>query len=280
MSFILDALEHARQEQAIADGTVAAATRPATVVTARSPWVRVLLLVLILSLIVIVLLLVRVYREADVRKTPARMPPVAQVFPAAAEAAEAAVFAAQPIVQVQMQVERAADPDLADAVSHLYSAARRADRPATFEGEESSLGAAENGAATSVTSAISAADSKPAQPDALGDAAFVEGASLDIDSLVAHAEAVLDNLHLPAHSAPLLEQLSQTIRDAIPTLMYSQHDYRSSGGESAVLINRERGGEGDSISGVRIQEILPDSVVLEHRGTVFRLRALNSWVNL
>jgi len=31
---------------------------------------------------------------------------------------------------------------------------------------------------------------------------------------------------------------------------------------------------------MRVEEILSDSVVLDYRGTQFRLRALNSWVNL
>jgi len=47
-----------------------------------------------------------------------------------------------------------------------------------------------------------------------------------------------------------------------------------------VLINRERRRAGDSTAGVHVREILPDSVVLGYRDTVFRLRALNSWVNL
>ena len=32
--------------------------------------------------------------------------------------------------------------------------------------------------------------------------------------------------------------------------------------------------------GVKLVEILPDSVVLSHDGREFRLRALNSWINL
>jgi type II secretory pathway component PulC len=37
---------------------------------------------------------------------------------------------------------------------------------------------------------------------------------------------------------------------------------------------------GNPVNGVKIEEILPDSVVLSYQGTQFRLRALNSWVNL
>mgnify|MGYP003845772661 FL=1 len=37
---------------------------------------------------------------------------------------------------------------------------------------------------------------------------------------------------------------------------------------------------GSPLAGLKVDEILPDSVILTYRGTQFRLRALNSWVNL
>jgi hypothetical protein len=37
---------------------------------------------------------------------------------------------------------------------------------------------------------------------------------------------------------------------------------------------------GSVVPGMKVEEILPDSVVLNYQGTQFRLRALNSWVNL
>jgi hypothetical protein len=47
-----------------------------------------------------------------------------------------------------------------------------------------------------------------------------------------------------------------------------------------VLNGKELKVGGSPASGVKVEEILPDSVVLNYRGTEFRLRALNSWVNL
>jgi hypothetical protein len=47
-----------------------------------------------------------------------------------------------------------------------------------------------------------------------------------------------------------------------------------------VLNGKELRPGGQPASGVKVVEILPDSVVLDYRGTEFRLRALNSWVNL
>ena len=79
---------------------------------------------------------------------------------------------------------------------------------------------------------------------------------------------------------PFLATLSQQTKDSIPTLMYQRHDYSGSPGKSRVLINGKTLGSGASVGGVKVAEILPDSVVLEFKGTRFRLRALNSWVNL
>ena len=62
--------------------------------------------------------------------------------------------------------------------------------------------------------------------------------------------------------------------------MYQRHDYAEAAGQASVVINGASVRAGGSVSGVRVDEILPGSVVLSHQGTQFRLRALNSWVNL
>tara|TARA_R110002073_G_scaffold100837_6_gene229328 strand:+ start:338 stop:1207 length:870 start_codon:yes stop_codon:yes gene_type:complete len=104
--------------------------------------------------------------------------------------------------------------------------------------------------------------------------------SVDIAALAAAAEQALEDVRLAEHPAPFLGELSQQRKDAIPTLMYLQHDYRQDGG-SSVAINGQQASAGQSVGrGVRVEEVLPDSVVLSHDGEQFRLRALNSWVNL
>ena len=78
-----------------------------------------------------------------------------------------------------------------------------------------------------------------------------------------------------------LSELSQQTKDAIPSIFYERHDYSGRPGQSVVVLNGKALKAGGSpASGVRVEEILPDSVVLDYRGTEFRLRALNSWVNL
>lgn len=104
--------------------------------------------------------------------------------------------------------------------------------------------------------------------------------SLDIAQLVTQAEAELRDARIAEHEVPMLSTMSQQTKDAIPTLMYQQHDYSGDPARSSVIINGKTLRAGGSAGGVKVEEILPDSVVLEVSGTRFRLRALNSWVNL
>lgn len=264
MSFILDALERSRQEREAADAGPAADPRHPQPRAPRSPWVPVLLLGLGLALAVIAWLLlsrpdaVDGGRERDAVATP---PAAASVIAPAPLPVPSTPPAALPS---PAEIPATRDADAADdAVRDLYRDARAEPTPDAApapDKEDERRGEASGDAA---------ADDDEAEARA----------EADIDALVARAEAALDSRELAPHPAPMLGELSQAFRDGVPTLMYSQHDYRSSG-ESAVFINRERRREGDSVDGVSVQEILPDSVILSYRGTVFRLRALNSWVNL
>jgi hypothetical protein len=103
---------------------------------------------------------------------------------------------------------------------------------------------------------------------------------IDIEKLLAEAQAELADTKLQDNGVPFLATLSQQTKDSIPTLMYQRHDYSGNSGKSRVLINGKTLSAGAAVGGVKVVEILPDSVVLEFKGTRFRLRALNSWVNL
>ena len=104
---------------------------------------------------------------------------------------------------------------------------------------------------------------------------------VEIEALLARAQQEVAQNRLSEHSAPFLEQLSQQKKDQVPTLMYSRHDYSSQASQSRVLINGKTAKVGDTVaSGVKLEEILPDSSVFSYRGEPFRLVALNSWVNL
>lgn len=104
---------------------------------------------------------------------------------------------------------------------------------------------------------------------------------VDIAKLVEQAESELKNRELEEHAAPFLVELSQHTKDQIPTIYYQRHDYAGDSPRSTVVLNgKQLRVGGTAAPGVKVVEILPDSVVLSHDGREFRLRALNSWINL
>jgi general secretion pathway protein B len=111
-------------------------------------------------------------------------------------------------------------------------------------------------------------------------AAGAQEEAIDIEKLVVEAQAELADDRLQDNGVPFLATLSQQTKDTVPTLMYQRHDYSGNPGKSSVLINGKTLSAGASVGGVKVVEILPDSVVLDFKGARFRLRALNSWVNL
>jgi len=103
----------------------------------------------------------------------------------------------------------------------------------------------------------------------------------DLDKILQQAREELENASLNDHSTPFLADLSQQVKDDIPTIYYQRHDYSSTASQSSVVLNGTTLNAGASpLPGMKLEEILPDSVVLNYRGTRFRLRAMNSWVNL
>lgn len=104
---------------------------------------------------------------------------------------------------------------------------------------------------------------------------------VDIEEILQQAQEDIENASLDDHPAPFLSSLSQQTKDDIPTLYYRRHDYSSDASISTVVLNGTKVKVGGSpVSGMKVDEILPHSVVLSYRGTQFRLRALNSWINL
>lgn len=104
---------------------------------------------------------------------------------------------------------------------------------------------------------------------------------IDIAQVLQSAREEMKDATLDEHPAPFLTALSQQTKDDIPTLYYQRHDYSNNTASSTVVLNSKTLTVGGTpVNGMRVEEILPDSVVLSYQGTQFRLRALNSWVNL
>lgn len=145
----------------------------------------------------------------------------------------------------------------ADAIAALYADAERPEDDAAVDAEQipEEPGATVAGAGGSAEEAI------------------------DIERVLRRVEVETAAARLEPNPVPLLENLSKQFRDRVPTLMYLRHDYNP-GGESTVFLNGELLRVGQRSRGVELREVLPDSAILRFEGTDFRLRALNSWVNL
>lgn len=102
---------------------------------------------------------------------------------------------------------------------------------------------------------------------------------IDVEAVLRQVQRETRNVALEAHPVPFLADRSKQFRDSVPTLMYQGHDFRGDGA-STVRINGATLRPGQRSRGVELREILTDSVILRYNDTDFRLRALNSWVNL
>lgn len=78
---------------------------------------------------------------------------------------------------------------------------------------------------------------------------------------------------------PNLHDLPSQILVKIPSLNYSEHNYNSNGG--SVKINGEIKHINDQLAtGLVIDKILEDGMILHLDNYSFKMRALNSWVNM
>ena len=102
---------------------------------------------------------------------------------------------------------------------------------------------------------------------------------INLEAAIAEAANAVGERSLVPHAATMIENLSQQQKDDIPTLIYSAHEFQTDG-SAAVELNGQRLKVGQRAGPVMIKEILIDSVILEISGVVFRLAALNSWVNM
>ena len=73
--------------------------------------------------------------------------------------------------------------------------------------------------------------------------------------------------------------LSLQQKDQIPMIVYSEHNYAPQG-LASVMLNGKRLQSGQRADTVEVIDILRDSVILRVDGIEFRLKALNTWVNL
>lgn len=117
------------------------------------------------------------------------------------------------------------------------------------------------------------------KPDVAADPSPSIAPPIDLAAAIEKAAREVGEPSLMPHPAVLLENLSQQRKDQVPTIVYTAHDFAADG-RSSVTLNQRRLREGDRVGSIEVIEILPDSVILKINGVMFRLRALNTWVNL
>ena len=151
--------------------------------------------------------------------------------------------------------------------------------------DAASLGAAEGQGTDQSGARISAAE-KLAAP-ALTESATAASSSsspsiappIDLVAAIERAAREVGESNLVPHPTVLLENLSQHQKDQIPTIVYTEHVY-AEGAAPLVELNGQRLRPGQRTGAITVEDILVDSVILRVRGVSFRLRALNTWVNL
>lgn len=79
---------------------------------------------------------------------------------------------------------------------------------------------------------------------------------------------------------PSLQELSWSMQQSLPSIMYAEHHYGSDAAAHRVVINGANHRAGSQLGqGLVLEEILRDGVVLRYQSQTFKLEALNSWVN-
>lgn len=79
---------------------------------------------------------------------------------------------------------------------------------------------------------------------------------------------------------PQALELSRNKQQAIPRLEYATHVYSQETGSGFIIINNKKYRRGDQVMpGLVLLEIQQDFSVFDLNGTLFKLPALNSWIN-
>jgi general secretion pathway protein B len=291
MSLILEALNRSQQDRQPA-GRAPGLDTPAYIddVVQERRWLSVLpWLALAAAVLVIGLLLVEKFSDFESpgagpvaptaspgvirpqRSVAPAVQPQPKFVPPAELATTAEVVSPSPLEpNPAVAVRGAAAPAAVDpAIAALYSSPQARSLPPG------------SSATTPAPDSVSEPSPTPEIPDTGNSQTQVTEQTIDIEEVLARTEEALKTARLEEHPAPFIANLSQQKKDEIPTILYSGHDFSSDGTQSSVVLNSKQVKTGGTLAGgIKLDEILPDSIVLSHRGEQFRLRALNSWVNL
>lgn len=285
MSLILDALNRAdneRKNQDIVPGLNTVHPAPAIVLEDKSG--RQYGLYIVIALVIIVLAVIAYWfiaRSATTATASAQSNPAGQAAvaskaqvanSAAAQQQESKNPTATETAAPQSVVENepaesmiAAKP--AAAVEQLYTAPET--RAISTDPQVNELYTAEEPAASESIDDPFAAAALAAEPTHITDTGRVAAGGPPARTFASIGE-VQDFNELPWNT-----------KQQIPTISYQRHNFLA-GGISTVVINGQTLGVGNiaSSSQLVVQEIFEDGVVLKRGNIVFKLRALNGWINM
>ena len=280
MSLILDALNRSRNEQGEVPNleTVHAAS------AAGGRPTRLLWVALVAAVVIIAWLLLDRAGDADPPAVDVPREPAAEQGPAVSSPAEPVQAERQAPAAPTVRKPTPVDPPTTSQRRELVPPAPDPEVAALYTAPDTSPAAPAPDVAEEAAAPVTPQreEEVPAADGALGEPARAgtQEQSIDIEQMILQAEDELEDARLEEHPAPFLASLSQSAKDGVPTILYQRHEYSGRPGESRVVLNGETLAVGGRTRDVRVEQILPDSVVLSYQGTSFRLRALNSWVNL
>jgi len=83
----------------------------------------------------------------------------------------------------------------------------------------------------------------------------------------------------PTGRVPHLVELPLPFQKSIPDLIFNSHIYSSEPSARRVMINNQYMRTGDSFSGIRVERITEEGVVLSKNGRQFRVGVVRDWVS-
>lgn len=78
---------------------------------------------------------------------------------------------------------------------------------------------------------------------------------------------------------PHLVELPLSFQKSIPDLMFNSHIYSTDAYASRVMINGHYLSQGESFSGITVEEVTENGVVLSKQGRTFRVGVVRDWVS-
>ncbi len=166
-------------------------------------------------------------------------------------------------------VESVIAPKPTAVVEQLYAAPES--KPVSADPQVNQLYAAEEPAVSESIEDPFAQPAIAAQPSLITDTTGIRGVA---EAPPARTFASLTNVQD-------FNELPWNTKQQIPTISYQRHNFLA-GGVSTVVINGQTLGAGNiaASSQLVVQEIVEDGVVLKRGNVIFKLRALNGWINM